>query len=228
MNIHYLQHEPFEDLAAIEKWAKQHAKNITCTKLYEKHTFPDPDSFDMLIIMGGAMGVYQEDIYPWLKEEKKYIKKAVEKNKKVLGICLGSQFLAEALGAKVYKNKEKEIGWFDIEFTGESKNDKYFSNFPSKLKVFHWHGDTFDLPEGARHIAFSKACKNQAFTYKENVVALQFHIEATKKSIDELAYNCGSELVEGNYIQKKEDIIKHSGQTEEMNRLMFSILDKMK
>lgn len=228
MNIHYLQHEPFEDLAAIFKWADKPGNKITCTKLYEKHTFPSLDDFELLVIMGGAMGVYEEDKYAWLKEEKKFIGNAIKANKKVLGICLGSQLIAEVLGSKVYKNKEKEIGWFEIQFTAQAKTDAFFKTFPSSLTVFHWHGDTFDLPKGAVHIAQSKACQNQAFTFGGNVVALQFHIEATEKSIKELAFNCREEIVEAPYIQKEEEVLNNIYRTEEMNKLMFDILDRMK
>jgi len=228
MNIHYLQHEPFEDLAAIFDWADKPTNKITCTKLYEKHTLPPIENIDLLIIMGGSMGVYEEDKYAWLKEEKKFIEKAIRSNKKVLGICLGSQLIAEVLGSKVYKNKEKEIGWFEIELVEQAMSNKYFKSFPSSLKVFHWHGDTFDLPKGALHIAQSKACLNQAFTYGDNVVALQFHIEATEKSIKELAFNCREEIVEAPYIQKETEVMDNMYRTKEMNKLMFDILDNMK
>jgi GMP synthase-like glutamine amidotransferase len=228
MNIHYLQHEPFEDLACIEKWAKIPGNTITSTKFYQSYKLPDINGFDMLIIMGGPMGVYDEEKFPWLKEEKEFIKRAIGSNKKVIGICLGSQLIAEALGSKVYKNKEKEIGWFDVEISAGAKTDKYFKDFPSKQKVFHWHGDTFDLPPGAVHIASSAACRNQAFTYKDNVVALQFHIEATSKSIKELVDHCKDELIPAPYIQNEKDILANEFLIAESNKLMYGILDKMK
>lgn len=228
MHIHYLQHEPFEDLAAIFQWADNPENTITCTKLYEKFKFPEVEDIDLLIIMGGAMGVYEEDKFSWLKEEKKFIEKAIRSNKKVVGICLGSQLIAEVLGAKVYKNREKEIGWFDIEFSDHARTNPFFKTFPSSLTVFHWHGDTFDLPAGAVHIAGSKACRNQAFTYGDNVVALQFHIEATEKSIKELAYNCRDEIVDAPFIQKEEEVMKNIYRTKEMNKLMFNILNELK
>jgi GMP synthase-like glutamine amidotransferase len=227
MNIHYFQHESFEDVACINYWADKPGNKLSCTKFFERYTLPDINSIDMLIILGGPMGIYEEDKYPWLKEEKKFIAQAIQKNKKVVGICLGSQLIAEVLGARVYKNKEKEIGWFEIEMTEEAKTNKFFKDIPSPLYVFHWHGDTFDLPEGATHIAQSKACKNQAFTYGNNVIALQFHMEATKKSIKELAFNCKEELIEGPYIQKEKDIISNEYRTDAMNLLMYDLLDKL-
>lgn len=226
MNIHYFQHESFEDLASIHQWANKPGNKITCTKFFEKHTLPDLDTIDLLIVLGGPMSVYEEDKYPWLKEEKKFIKKAILLNKNVLGICLGSQLIAEVLGAKVYKNKDKEIGWFEIQLTNQGKQSEFFENFPGKMKVFHWHGDTFDLPKNAVHVASSMACKNQAFTYGDNVVALQFHIEATKKLITELIENCREELVDAPFIQEEAYLLKNSAHLDEMNEKMFDILDK--
>ena len=109
--------------------------------------------------MGGSMSVHDEEQFPWLSEEKQFIRKAVEAGKTVLGICLGSQLISSALGARVYQNKNKEIGWFDIELTPFVQSDHLFSDMGSALKVFHWHGDTFDLPENAIHLASSEACK---------------------------------------------------------------------
>lgn len=229
MNIHYLQHEAFEDLASISRWANMPQNKITCTKFFEKSfVLPDPDTIDLLIVLGGPMGVYDEKDYSWLKPEKKFIEEMVKRNKKVLGICLGAQLIAEVLGAKVYKNKEKEIGWFDIQLSSHSKNDFYFKDFPDRLKVFHWHGDTFDLPSGTVHIASSEGTLNQAYTFQNNIVALQFHIEATTISVSELIKNCNDELVDGKYIQKESEIEKDAVHLEKMNSYMFQLLDKMK
>jgi len=228
MNIHYLQHEAFEDLASISKWANKPQNTITCTKFFEKnYVLPDPDKIDLLIVLGGPMGVYDEKDYSWLKAEKKFIEEVIKRDKKILGICLGAQLIAEVLGAKVYKNNEKEIGWFDVNFCHKAKTDYFFKDFPETLKVFHWHGDTFDLPSGATHIASSKCTSNQAYTYRNNIVGLQFHIEATTISVSELIKNCKDELVEGNYIQKESEIIKDAIHLERMNSYMFQLLDKM-
>lgn len=229
MRIHYLQHESFEDPGSIFEWADKPGNTITGTRFFEKNfSLPSPAEPDLLIVMGGPMGVYEEDQYHWLKTEKKFISEVIQQGKKVLGICLGAQLLAEVLGGRVYKNREKEIGWFDIHFTKESGEDCYFAGFPASMKVFHWHGDTFDLPPGARHIAYSEACRNQAFTWKDRVIGLQFHIEATRKSVEELAFHCKNELTEAPYIQKEKEILSDAVNIESMNRFMFRLLDKMK
>lgn len=227
MNIHYLQHVPFEDLGSIQTWANNTSHKLSSTRFFEKCSLPKIDDIDFLIVMGGPMGVYEEHTYAWLKEEKKFIENAIRNNKHVLGICLGAQLIAEVLGSKVYKNKEKEIGWMDVSFTEHAKTDSYFKSFPSSLTAFHWHGDTFDLPPGAVHIAQSAACENQAFTYGEKVIALQFHLEATEKLIAALTLHCKEEIVEAPYIQKEKDIINNTHHIHEMNQWMQKILNKI-
>jgi len=179
-NIAVIMHVPFEGLGCIEQWITKNNHSVTYIRLYEKHELPDMNAIDWLIVMGGPMGVYDEAIYPWLSEEKTFIKQAIEAGKTVLGICLGSQLIAEVLGAKVYPNKQKEIGWFDVALSERAKTDSLFAGFEDKFPVFHWHGDTFDLPEGSKHLISSEVCKNQAFLYNDKVLGLQFHFEVTE------------------------------------------------
>lgn len=147
------------------------------------------EGYTGLIVMGGPMGVYEIEIYPHLKMTSRLIREAINRNLRVLGICLGAQLIAYTLGGRVYKGHSEEIGWHDIELTGDGLRDPVMlslAKHPSvgdiwrKFKVFHWHGDTFDLPIGAVHLAKSSLYENQAFRYKDNVYALQFHIEVTK------------------------------------------------
>jgi GMP synthase (glutamine-hydrolysing) len=229
MKIHYLQHVEFETPANILKWAERKGHTISGTHLYKNENLPDLKDFDFLVIMGGPMGIYDEEDYPFLKEEKIFIKEAINGNKLVLGICLGAQLIADVLGSKVYKNKEKEIGWFDVKLTEELKKTKIFKNFPKKFKAFHWHGDTFDIPNGAIHIAESEACKNQAFEYNHGkVVALQFHLEVDKNAVKRLIENSEEELKEkGKYIQFPEKMLKNTQHFEEVENLLFKMLDNM-
>src|SRR2546428_2396131 len=128
MNIHYFQHVPFEGLGCIEDWANRKSHVLSSTRFFEKHTLSDLKTIDWLIVMGGPMGVYDESEYLWLKEEKEFIKKAIDANKVVIGICLGSQLIAEVLGAKVYKNKFTEIGWFPVEVFEGTKQFNFSQN----------------------------------------------------------------------------------------------------
>lgn len=166
-------------------------ENSTPYKIFESEDGDTPstlEGYSGLIVMGGPMGVYEMDKYNHLKVVSRLIREAINRNIKVLGICLGAQLIAHTLGARVYKGKGEEIGWSDIELTSDGLRDPVMlslAKHPSvgdvwrKFKVFQWHGDTFEMPIGAVHLAKSKMYENQAFRYKDNVYALQFHIEVT-------------------------------------------------
>ena len=225
MRIHYLQHVPFEGLASIEHWLTKKDYILSVTKFYNGDSLPSVDDLDWLIVMGGSMNIYEDDKYRWLTLEKHFIKEAIKKNKIVIGICLGSQLIADVLGSKVYKGQEKEIGWYPIQVTTEAQNSAVFASFPASLTVFHWHGDTFDLPMGAVRLASSEVCANQAFIYEDRVLGLQFHLESTQDSVREIIENCASELVAGKYIQKPEEILARDNDFSNINTAMHKILD---
>jgi GMP synthase (glutamine-hydrolysing) len=216
---------PFEGLASIEQWVTRQGNIISATKFYNGDTLPPVDDLDWVIVMGGPMNIYEDDKYPWLNSEKHFIEAAIEKNKVVLGICLGSQLIADVLGSKVYKGQEKEIGWYPITMTPEARNSSVFASLPESLTVFHWHGDTFDLPSGAVRLAYSEACANQAFIYADKVLGLQFHLESTKESVHQIIENCASELVTGKYIQKPEEMLARDDDFRNINTAMCKILD---
>lgn len=224
MRLHFLQHVPFEDLGIIFAWAKDKKISVSRTAFFLDETLPDINTFDLLVVMGGPMGVYDEDKYDWLKSEKEFIKKTIIEDKAVLGICLGAQLIAGALGAKVYKNSNKEIGWFPVR--KDTKSDsKNTGVFPDEFFAFHWHGDTFDIPERAIPLGASAACKNQGFMYGNRVMALQFHLETTQTGIGNLIKNCGDELIKGPFIQQAEKIREGYKYIPESNLLMYNALD---
>lgn len=225
LSIHTLMHVPFEGLGCIEQWISKNNHTVSYTRLYEDYQLPTLDEIDWLIVMGGPMGVYDEAIYPWLSEEKTFIKQVIEKGKTVIGICLGSQLIAEVLGAKVFPNKQKEIGWFDLQITEEGKNQKLLNGFEENFTVFHWHGDTYDLPAGSIRLFSSEACLNQAFLYNDNVLGLQFHFEATVETLKEMVAHGTSELIENETIQTGEQILAQTGFIDSNNKKMFDILD---
>lgn len=225
MRIHYIQHVPFEGLGYIETWLEQRKHTTTATRIWEQAAFPPVDDYDVLIVMGGPMGVYDDHLYRWLPDEKNFIYDAVRADKKIIGICLGAQLLASVLGATIYTNKYKEIGWFPVTFDaafGEWLGDAV----PGEMDVFHWHGDKFDNPYGGVIQASSAACNHQVFTFNEHMIGLQFHLEATPESICEMVKNGTDELVEGPYIQKGE-VITESRSFGQPNHLMGLILEKM-
>jgi GMP synthase (glutamine-hydrolysing) len=145
---------------------------------------PSLDGYDGLVVLGGPMGVRDTDKHPHLGLETKLIESAVKKATPVLGICLGAQLIASALGARVYSNESKEIGWYDLAPTLNARDDPLFRHIERTEKVFQWHGDTFDLPDGSVHLASSPLCLNQAFKFGNTIYALQFHLEIDALTID--------------------------------------------
>ena len=207
MKAHILQHVPFEGPAYIGQWLMAHGAQISHTRFWESAALPDPATVDLLVVMGGPMSVNDEAAFPWLAAEKRFIAEAVALGRPVLGICLGAQLIASAHGARVYRNTEKEIGWFDIQAcTGV---DEAF-HFPATTTVLHWHGETFDLPPGARLLASSAACRHQAFQLGGRAIGLQFHLEMTDDSLRAIIDNCRAELVPARWIQDEATILAHA------------------
>jgi GMP synthase-like glutamine amidotransferase len=223
MKAWIFQHESFEGPFAVLDWLEENGFEVNFTHLYRNESLPKQDEVDWLILMGGPMSVNDEKELPWLAEEKKFIKNCIEAGKKVVGVCLGSQLIASSLGCKVYPGKNKEIGWFPITREGNH------SSLPTKIKVFHWHGETFDLPVGATLIASSKACNNQIFLYGDNVLAMQCHLEMTPEAIAGMFDNCSDEIVHAPYIQTIDDMIAGTQKNAtKANKVLFSLLNSLR
>lgn len=227
MNIHYLQHVSFEGLGSIESALKTKGHHLSNTPLYEDATLPLIKDIDWLIVMGGPMSIDEEAKYPWLRKEKEFIKDAIQKGKKVLGICLGAQLIADALGAKIVKNAFKEIGWFNIHRSAEAGNTLLSKAIPEHAEVFHWHGDTFDIPQGAIALASSEACKNQGFILDDRVVALQFHLETTLQSARLLIKHCRDDLDSSPFVQTESELLSNTRRFSAINKIMLSVLEAL-
>ncbi|HOW15207.1 type 1 glutamine amidotransferase [Methanosarcina sp.] len=158
MKIHVLQHSALNTLGSIEEYAITKNYPLESTRFYEIKNPPALDSFDLLIIMGGSMGIYDYEENPWLKDEKAFIKQAIDAGKSVLGICLGAQLLADVLSARVYENGHREMGWFPVKAAAGNKTE-FIKGLPEEITVFHWHARTFDIPAGATHLYRSEGCK---------------------------------------------------------------------
>lgn len=225
MDIHWLQHVPFEGLGSIRTWAEKKSHNLIATRLWAEDALPNPGDVRMLIIMGGPMGVHDEDTFPWLAGEKNFISCLIDRGCAILGICLGAQLLATVLGASVYKNREKEIGWFPVRPL-ETSPASFNYAFHSDMPVFHWHGDTFDIPSGGRLLGSSDACRNQAFIVNDRILGLQYHLEMTSAGLSDIIDNCRGDLVDGKWVQEAEEIIQKSNYLVHSNIMMERILDQ--
>ena len=226
MRLHYIQHVPFEDSAYIRDWAAGRGYPSTRTMLCNGEQLPALDSFDWVTVLGGPMSIWQEDKHSWLKPEKEFIRQSIEAGKVVLGICLGAQLIAEVLGAEVKTHDQKEIGWFDVSLTDEGQREPLLEGLPASFSCLHWHGDTFAIPTGCKHLATSAACRNQAFIYADRVLGFQFHLEFKAQTIERLVENCADELVDTQYVQPKAKILDASG-VGPANGLMDQVLNNI-
>lgn len=227
MRTHYLQHVPFEDLGIMARVLMTGGHQLTNTQFFNSSTLPSVSDFDFLIVMGGPMGVNDESSFPWLYKEKKLIEQAARHKKKILGICLGAQLIAQVMGADVRKNKYREIGWFDIEIEKAINETILAGVFPQQSRVFHWHGDTFDIPKGAVHIAKSEACLNQGFVYEDHIIGLQFHLESTPQTVEKLVLNCKDEIDGSKYVQSETEILSMESNFSHINNIMHGVLDSL-
>ncbi len=177
------QHVAHEPLGTLNPLLKAEGFRIRYVNFQRHPDFePKLEGYNGLIILGGPMGVYEQKAYPHLHRELHIIQEALKKQIPVLGICLGSQLLAEALGGQVRKNKQWEIGWYDVDVTKEGGGDSLLGTFKASEKIFQLHGDAFEVPKGAVHLAKSEVCEGQAFKYK-NAYGFQFHLEVDEAMI---------------------------------------------
>jgi len=192
MRLHVLQHVAHEGPAAIADWAAARGHALAVTRFDWGEPPPAVADFDALIVMGGPMSVNDEAAHPWLAGEKQLIREAIQEDRRILGVCLGGQLIASALGKAVVPSPRPEIGWFPVRVRPEASTSRTFAGFGGGFTPFHWHGEMFERPEGAIHLAETSACPNQAFEMEFDggpsrggalVVALQFHLEATEVSV---------------------------------------------
>jgi len=224
MRIHSLQHVAFEDIGSMTADFSARGFSLSSTHWYRGDTAPTLGSFDALIVMGGPMGIYDEAIYPWLTAEKQLIKAAIAADKLVLGICLGAQLIADALGAVVSRNAHKEIGWLPLHIYPEANHHPIAKILASYPEVFHWHGDTFALPQGAQALAYSDGCPQQAFAYGARVFGLQFHLETTPDSAQALIEHCSADIDGSRYTQNPAQIMASGDKFKQINQAMSALL----
>jgi GMP synthase-like glutamine amidotransferase len=223
MRIHSLQHVPFEDIGSMLQDLQAQGHSLSTTHWYKGDPAPALDSFDLLIVMGGPMGVYDDVEYPWLTTEKQLIGAAIAAGKKMLGVCLGAQLIACVLGAQVSRNPHREIGWFPLEINTDAKAHPIATILADCPHVFHWHGDTFELPDQAQLLASSQACVNQAYVIDNRIYGFQFHLETTKASASALIQHCAGDLDNSRYVQSAETIMDREEDFTAINRAMSRV-----
>lgn len=224
MRVHVLQHVPFEGPGSIGDWLAARRAKVTCTRLFAGDALPTTaDHLDLLIALGGPMSVNDEAELPWLVREKTFVRQVMAAGRPMLGVCLGAQLIASALGARVTRQAHKEIGWFPVRSVDAPPG---CAPLPARFDAFHWHGETFDLPPRAIVLAETDACPHQAFQVGRRVIGLQFHLEVTPAAVGALVANCRDELIDGPYIQTARQMMEASpAQFEAGQRLMRQLLD---
>src|SRR5262245_48202866 len=191
-----LQHVAVEGPGTLAPYLEARGWKLETVALHAGARPPeDAQGYQAIIVMGGPMGVYDEAEYPFLRDEHHFLRRAIAQGVPLLGICLGSQLLAKALGARVYRNPQKEIGWYTVDLTPAGAADPLFAGLTTPVPVFQWHGDAFDLPVGATSLASSPLCTHQAFRYGDRVYGLLFHLELTPAVIDSWIAAFHDELV---------------------------------
>jgi GMP synthase (glutamine-hydrolysing) len=218
-------HVPFEGPGVMADWFQDKGHALEYTRFHEEDSLPESSEVDLLIIMGGPMNVFDFHMHTWMQEEIDWVGEFIRSGKPVLGICLGAQIVAAALGENVYPGPEKEIGWHNLQFLPSLGEFRIFKDLPVARKVFHWHGDTFNIPKGALRIARSQLFPNQGFIFERRVVALQFHLEVTPEAVQGMVEHCGDELVDGTYIQTSGEILSEEGYFESNQQVLFQFLD---
>jgi GMP synthase-like glutamine amidotransferase len=221
-----LQHVPFEGPAYIGRWLLEHDVSRGTVRLYRDEELPSPEDFDLLVVLGGPMSVNDVERYPWLRRETALIAQAIEAGRGVLGVCLGAQLIAPALGARVGPGPEREIGWFVVRRDRKSDPENAFG-LPDEFPALHWHGEACQLPAGCGRLASTEVCRNQVYCKGQNVLAIQCHLEFRPESVSSLADNCTGDLSPGRWVQDEARMLADETLLDSANRLMGSILDRL-
>ncbi len=184
MTVQIIKHIDIEGPGTIGNFLDDDGISYNIIDVFNEEPLPNSlSNTSAVIVLGGPMNVYEEEEYSFLRKEDGFLKEVIEEGLPTLGFCLGAQLIAKATGALVKQNPQKEIGWFNVSMTGEGTSDPLFEGFQGVFDVFQWHGDTFDIPEGAVRLAESELCPNQAFRVGHNIYGLQFHVEVTDEMI---------------------------------------------
>lgn len=238
MRILCLQHDPLDGPGALLEWAESGAHEVTFCLICKEEPLPSLESFDLLVSLGGPMGAYEEEKHPWLAEEKQYLREALACGKKILGLCLGAQLLADCLGGSAFRHTCKEFGWQPIEPTEAGRawfvaSDPFYALEKHEKGIFYafqWHGDTYTLPPGAVQLARNEAAEQQAFLIEApgggKALGLQFHLEWTEQMAREALAEPGVAPPVSFFVQTSEEILSDLSLFDSAKSRFFALLDK--
>ena len=225
MHVHWLQHAEHEDLGCIAPWLAAQGHSSSCTRLQRGEALPALGDFDWLIVLGGPMNIYQHEQYPWLVAEKVFIAEALLAGKKMLGICLGAQLMADVMGGKTGPNGQPEIGWHPVRLSPQGEAAPAFAGFDAVFDAFHWHSDRFEIPPGCQSLMHSEACGHQAFALGTQLVGIQFHLEVTAANLRE--WFALERPEPATYVQSSEEVLSAIERFSRSNALMYRLLENL-
>lgn len=225
MNIHFIQCDPIVLPANAGEWAYERNHHIKITRIYDGETLPNSNEFDLAIILGGRMGAYEEDQHPWLKDMKEWARTVIEADKYVLGICLGAQIIADALGGSVRPHDYPEVGWYPITFDHKANDHPLLTGLQPPSHFYEFHFDTFEIPPGAQLLANSSRCERQMFAVGSRVLGLQFHPEFNTKSIQDALKNTTGSTATKYYAQAPVEMVDEQ-KIDASKTWLFQLLDR--
>ncbi|MFA8449516.1 MAG: type 1 glutamine amidotransferase [Bacteroidales bacterium] len=225
--LHIFQHLKTNQTGHVTLWAQKRNLETTISTFFDTdYIIPPADEVDGLVVLGGPMSVNDEENHPHLIQEKAFIREMYNSGKKIFGICLGAQMIANAFKSKVSKSEVKEIGWHEISLTPEGIESPILKDFPKNFSSFQFHEDTFELPEGAELLASTPECPNQAYSIKDKVFAVQFHPEMQEDTVINLANNWLPKMGKGKKIQEAEEMLSQCSLIPENHKRLEDMLDR--